>query len=532
MNNSNIFYLKKELSKIQGLFIKKEFSLVIKKSKILLRKNPEQPIIYNLIGLSHLELNEPEKALKIFLLAIEKISSNDPSIFCNIGNTYKKFGDLRRSKEYYNKSLTLNSEHVPSLINLGHLANTLRQSERATKYYSDAYRVNNNSEEVLIYSILNYSSNGNFSEAKKIITELNNKFPNNTKSYQLFSKIHKYKIEDPHQKIMLDKIKDQNLNYEDLSNLYFALAKSFFDQKNIEKFVYYTDKANKTKFKTFGNYNLQLEENKFKQITKHFQNFQFQDYSNNKGENLIFILGLPRSGTTLLHQIISAHSNAFGAEESFFLSGFLDEKFKDENSFTQFFSKELMNKDLVSKLSDDILSNYKLYDEKKIIVDKMPFNFKWIGFIKILFPKAKIIHSNRNIIDSTFSIYRNLFDAPEMGWAYNQDYLVKYVNLYNDLMSFWQGKIGNSIYEYYYEELVANQVDETRKILKFCNLEFEDGCINYTKNKIAVSTVSISQAREKIYKSSVNLSEKYLNYFPFLNGIKKRPLKKGPFKIK
>ena len=89
-------------------------------------------------------------------------------------------------------------------------------------------------------------------------------------------------------------------------------------------------------------------------------------------------------------------------------------------------------------------------------------------------------------------------------------------------MSFWQKKLGNFIYEYHYEELVANQVDETRKILKFCNLEYEEGCINYTKNKTAVSTVSVSQAREKIYKSSVNLSEKYLDYFPFLTKIKKK----------
>ena len=82
--------------------------------------------------------------------------------------------------------------------------------------------------------------------------------------------------------------------------------------------------------------------------------------------------------------------------------------------------------------------------------------------------------------------------------------------------------MGNFIYECHYEKLVANQLDETKKILQFCNLEFEDRCINYTENKTAVSTVSISQAREKIYKSSVNLSEKYLDYFSFLNQVIKK----------
>jgi hypothetical protein len=144
-------------------------------------------------------------------------------------------------------------------------------------------------------------------------------------------------MEDPHQQIMLNKIKDENLNYEDLSNLYFALAKSFFDQKDIEKFVHYTLKANEFKFKTFENFNFKTEENKFKNIKYYFGDFKFEDQiENNKGENLIFILGLPRSGTTLLHQIISAHSKVFGAEESHFLSTYLEQKFKDENSFTQF----------------------------------------------------------------------------------------------------------------------------------------------------------------------------------------------------
>tara|TARA_B110001469_G_C9283324_1_gene156433 strand:- start:181 stop:459 length:279 start_codon:yes stop_codon:yes gene_type:complete len=89
-------------------------------------------------------------------------------------------------------------------------------------------------------------------------------------------------------------------------------------------------------------------------------------------------------------------------------------------------------------------------------------------------------------------------------------------------MCLWQKKLGNFIYDCHYEKLVTNQEDETRKILKYCNLEFEDRCINYTENKIPVSTVSISQAREKIYNSSINLSDKYLNYFSFLNRVVKK----------
>ena len=163
-----------------------------------------------------------------------------------------------------------------------------------------------------------------------------------------------------------------------------------------------------------------------------------------------------------------------------------------------------------------------MYDQNKIIVDKMPFNFKWIGFIKILFPHAKIIHSNRNPVDSAFSIYRNMFDSPGIGWAYSQDYITKYVNLYNDLMIFWKKELGDFIYESHYEKLVAEQISETKNILEFCNLKFEDNCVNYTNNNIPSKTISVYQVRSKIYKSSLNLSDKYLNYFPFLKEVKKK----------
>ena len=524
MNYNNTVYLRKELDKIKVLFKKGEFKLVIQKSKTLLKKNPNQAIIYNFIGLSYIQLNEIENALEIFLLSNQKLPS-EPSTLCNIGIAYKNLDDILNARNYFNKAININPKHLPSYINLGHLENNLNHSKKAADHYLKAYNLNNNSEEVLTYHVLSLSAQGKFVEAKKIILELNNKFPENIKSYQLYSKIHKYTLEDTHQKLMLSKISNPSLNHEDLSNLHFALAKSFYDQKNVEKFVHHTLKANDIKFKTFKDYDLKSEEIKFGKIKKYYKNFQIPN-SNSRGENLIFIVGLPRSGTTLLHQIISSHSKTFGAEESHILSDFFNKKFKNENSLINFFSKELSDKKLRLNLSNEILSKYKIYHQDKIIVDKMPFNFRWIGFIKILFPQAKIIHSNRNPADSAFSIFRNMFDSPGLGWTYNQDYLIKYVNLYNDLMSFWKEELGDFIYESHYEKLVAEQVNETKNILKFCNLEFEEKCINYTDSNIPSRTVSVLQVRDKIYKSSVNLSEKYYKHFPFLKQIKK----KGPIK--
>ena len=170
MNYSNIIYLKKELDKIKILFKKEEFNLVIKKSKVLLKKNPNQVIIYNYIGLSYIQLNEIENALEIFLLANNKLPS-EPSILCNIGIAYKKLDDVSNARNYFNKAININPKHLPSHINLGHLENNLNHSEKAANHYLKAYNLNNNSEEVLTYNILYLSAQGKFIEAKKIILE-------------------------------------------------------------------------------------------------------------------------------------------------------------------------------------------------------------------------------------------------------------------------------------------------------------------------------------------------------------------------
>ena len=273
MSSENINFLKKELNNISILFKKKEFDLVIKKCKSLLINNSNQPIIYNFIGLSYLELNENKKALEILLSANQKLS-NEASILCNTGIAYKRLGQLTHAKTYFNKALDINPKHFQSHINLGHIENNLNHSELATTHYLNAYNLNDNSEEVLTYYILNLSAQGKFNEAKKIILELNYKFPNNTKSYQLYSKIHKYELNDSHQQSMLKKINDPNLDNEDLSNLHFALAKSYYDQKNTEEFVKHTLKANEIKFRTFANYDFKLEEKKIRTNQKELYRFK------------------------------------------------------------------------------------------------------------------------------------------------------------------------------------------------------------------------------------------------------------------
>ena len=309
--------------------------------------------------------------------------------------------------------------------------------------------------------------------------------------------------------------KDEKLSYFDKATLCFALAKSYTDQKNHKESSNYFIKGNENMFKTYRDANINNQIKLFQKIKNEFKLHNFENKNQNDEPRLIFIVGLPRSGTTLTHQIISSHSKVYGAGELPVL----------KNAFLKNNQLELKENALIKNLnveefSSKILSKFMIYDKNSIILDKAPLNFMWIGHIHLLFPDAKIIHINRNIKDTALSIYKNMFDASALTWTYNQEHLIKFIELYKDLMKFWKLKLPNLIYECDYEKLVNDQENETKKLIKFCNLDWEDNCIDHTKNKTGIKTVSLAQARKPVYKSSINLYETYIEYLPFLNQIK------------
>ena len=143
--------------------------------------------------------------------------------------------------------------------------------------------------------------------------------------------------------------------------------------------------------------------------------------------------------------------------------------------------------------------------DNNIITDKAPQNFRWLGFIKLFFPNSKIIHCYRNSRDNCLSLFKNSFASSMMNWSNNSIDIANYYNLYLEIMTFWKKKMSNFILDVEYESLVKNKEDEIKKILKFCELSWDEKCLNPEKNsKTPIKTVSVTQARQPIYKSSLN----------------------------
>ena len=185
-------------------------------------------------------------------------------------------------------------------------------------------------------------------------------------------------------------------------------------------------------------------------------------------------------------------------------------------------SKEKLNSanaDILHNIAKEYLYKIKRLSNKEKITDKLPINFKWIGFIKLMFPNATIIHCERNSKDTCLSIYKNYFTNSDLNYAYNMNNLVFFYNLYLNLMNFWKDCFPKSIKSTKYEKLIDNPKFEIKKIISYCNLDWNKKCLEFYNNSRPINTASDIQARSKIYKSSINSWKKYDKFIAkhFLN---------------
>jgi hypothetical protein len=221
----------------------------------------------------------------------------------------------------------------------------------------------------------------------------------------------------------------------------------------------------------------------------------------------IFIIGMPRSGTTLVEQIISSHSKVTGLGELPFISQF---GYSITKGLLEFSGES------ISKFRNDYLEKLKsLANGNFIITDKMPQNFLYTGLIAATFPEAKILHVKRNAAAVCWANYKQWFRSNELGYSYSIDDIVEYHRLYEDLMKFWNKILNNKIYEVDYEALTIDHENEIKKLINHLDLSWEEKCLFPEKNKRSISTASNIQIREKIYKGS---SQQWKKYKPFLSG--------------
>jgi hypothetical protein len=183
-------------------------------------------------------------------------------------------------------------------------------------------------------------------------------------------------------------------------------------------------------------------------------------------------------------------------------------------------NKVINDEDILSLRNNYLDSLSELNFKEKIMTDKMPINFRLIGFILSAIPEAKIVHVKRDARATCWSNYKHYFSSGN-GFTFDQEDLSKFYGLYKEIMDFWHKLFPNKIYDLNYEKLTENQKKETEKLLKYCELDWDKKCLEFHKNDRGIKTASASQVRQKMYQGSSKAWKQYEPYIETLiDGLK------------
>ncbi len=509
-----------------------------------LKIDPNHADSFNLLGLISSHLKKYDSA-EIFHKKACELMPNNPLYWNNLGALCLTLKRYTEAQNYLNKSLEVEPGYFHALSNMSALLLELKQPEKAyeilqhvlaaqpkssfiqclmgealgqlnlphkaTQYFLKALQLNPNEKNANIKLGQIYLNNGELSKAEEYLRKELYYYPETGACYQalVMSKLHNDQDISKLQRLY----KQSNLPLDDRISVIFSLARIKEYEKDYEQSFTYLNQANKLRRDS-----LQCDLNQhaayFERLKESFSISFIQNKSriSHSSATPIFILGLPRSGTSLVEQILVSHPSVAGCGELDNLGAITQQICNIANTQTD--NKNTWNFDSIQweeagQAYLDVL--YKLAESKApFITDKTPLNFQYIGFIHSIFPNAKIIHCHRNRMDNCLSIYKEGFTGTAYNYAYNLEELGAYYLLYEDLMAHWRSVLPDgTMYELEYETLVNHQESETRALLQHCNIEWDNACLSFHQTKRHVNTASTAQVRQPIYKTSIEGWRRY-----------------------
>ena len=454
-------------------------------------------------------------------LIAEKIKT--PQIYCQLAAICAQTARRREADSLWKQALAISPRYLEAQMNLAESLQQAGKIEQAIDYYRRI--VSDHGQLVAArYLLANLlKSQGKFSEASDLYQQILAQDPDYTQAHFSYSGIHKYRDDtDPHVGLMLDLYEKNGLTTENRIQLAFALAKAFEDIGDHPQAFEFLKSGNDLRYKEF-NYQVDSDKELIQSIIQSFSveamsRVQITPETSNKP---IFIVGMPRSGTTLVEKIISSHSDVYGAGELEYIFALGTRLFLKESRHFQFGPLDSYSKQSFELFGKSYLEQIDLLDhESSRMTDKMPFNMMMIGLIKIALPNAKIIHCVRDPKDTCLSIYKQNFTTGNYRFAYDLKTIGQFHNQYQMLMSHWHQVMPGEIYDVSYEALTHDPEVEIRKLLAACDLDWQQDCLNFSKSAGIVKTASAYQARQPMYTSSVKLWEKYQGFLqPLLDEL-------------
>lgn len=485
-----------------------KFKNAIDALKTAIKLRPEYAEAYNNMGLTYAAIKEINKAIYCYQKAL-KIRPDYTSAYNNLGNAYQLKNDFQTAISCYQTAVRLDPSFADGHHNLGNATKLSGDLDSAISHFNRA--ISTRPDFAQSYNMLGnaYFEKGEIADSKKYYLEALAINPGYATVHRQLTQLITYNEHEPHFEHLKKLVSDSTLSDDDQCHLNFAIAKAYEDMADYQHAFHHLQRGNALRKKQlkydFSNDVKLFELLKQKQIN--FANFSLGKGTNATQVTPIFIVGMPRSGTTLVEQILSCHDEIQGGGELKHIEQICASLLKrpSENFHEQL---EQARESYLTKIS-------RLCSNEKYLTDKMPHNFRFLNFIFALFPEAKVLHVKRTPQATCWSNFRSYFQTSGLGYCYNLNDLTRYYNLYTELMNFWETVFPGKIISFDYDRLTKDKVTETKRLLSLLDIPWDKACLEPHRNKRSITTSSALQVKKKIYKNS---SKSWLNFEPFLDG--------------
>jgi tetratricopeptide (TPR) repeat protein len=338
--------------------------------------------------------------------------------------------------------------------------------------------------------------------------------PDYGEAYQGLSEVVTFSAGDPLIDQTISQVQRLDLDDRIKSYFYFAAAKMHADTEDYDTAFRCYQNGNKSANRTFDTKRHRIATMESIYIFSRYY-LRGRPKEGNESQLPVFIVGMPRSGTTLIEQILASHSNVYGAGELNNIKHIAQrttELSHIKSPYPQ--CVPMLKQGAIDKIANDYLVQVQQLagsEDVTRIVDKHPLNFMNIGLILMMFPNAKIIHTVRDPIDTCLSCYFQNFTRGQ-DYSFDIAALAHFYNDYSRLMEHWKSLFPGKILDFHYENMIENQEAESRRLIEYCGLAWEDQCLQFHKTRRSVKTASFMQVRQPIYQSSIGRWKKYQHH--------------------